>query len=292
MISHASDTPWLVAQAVADLRAVASAPRFALSGLAAEPGPDSALWRTVFDEDAEPVERCVATARLLAKTLKTRDALEDWLWAWEAVAPAMRIAPSPVSAALGCGFRVARDLGLAYQDVRPSATDCATLDHDTVIARLLPHLKSLSEAEREALAAHDWDQDRERHRDALDRLLGRDDCRLLQGEAYNPAEAVELCGYAPQHPQFAAATALLLIWSLEDQGYPYGNLFSRWMSHHPRYLELPQKWKTVILAGFRRAYETSESFQTDAFKRSLDESTRGPRHRTRPVATIPWRLDP
>lgn len=255
---------------------------------AASSGPlHDALWMAASSPDEDATGACIATAALLADAFETPNLQEDWLWVWEALGPALRSAPAPVRAALANGFREARKMGLAHDDVRPTEDDCHTQSAATVIAGLLPLVKNLDPEERRLIASADRYSKVKEHLDPLEALLARPNCHLGPGEAYHPAEAVELVAFAPKHLCFAAATALLLIWSLQDEDYVHGSLDGRWFNFHRTYKDLPHPWQRPILAGFRHVYEATGTFWQPWIPSVRKRSAEGWDGKL-----MPWHLDP
>lgn len=303
-------------QAIADLAAVAGDPGLPVPATIQHLGADAlavyrqaaptvrsapdwlsdSLWAAAHSPEDDPLGSCVAVAYLLARAVHAKDRSDNWLWVWKGLAPAIASAPRPVRAALANGFQAARRLGIAHDDVLPREADCTTEDRETVIDRLLPGPRSLGPEARRRLASSDRHSRPEEHLPRLEALLARSDCHIADGDAYYPAEAVELCAYDPKHPEFPAATALVLIWSLQDEGYE-GFLDFRWAPFHRFYRDLQPPWRRPILAGFRHAYETRELFEDDWWTggwRSQKRANRAKRAKLRapPVGPIPWFLNP
>ncbi|MEM6358197.1 MAG: hypothetical protein AAF844_21265 [Pseudomonadota bacterium] len=274
-----------VVQAVSDLRAVAAEPslpipvmikalgadsveRYRVARLTAplaparEGGPiTDALSLAVASPEEDPVGAAVATATLLAHAIETGDAGDDWLWAWEAVAPSLRRTTAPVRAALMNGFRRARTLGLASDEIRPSDDECITMSRQAVIEDLLTVARSMTSDDREEIAAFDYGHDVQRHLDALNAILADPECRRNAGgdDTWFPSEVVELAAYE-EGPWFGPSTALVLIWTLQDEDYAHGFVGGRWSRHHRRYGALPSGMRGPILQGFRHCYEARASF--------------------------------
>ena len=268
----------LRSQALADLRAVAVKSSLPLPRAVGDLGEEAAetyrmaqregrLPQTIDREQfREPLQLAMASpeedpdgcvtaiASLLAETLNTFDQRDDWLWTWEACAPVIRQAAAPVRAAVMIGFRTANYLGIAHELIRPTDEDCQSLSSDTVLPPLIDLAKTIDPETRQHIASADSYSQVSEHDGPLAALLARPDCRLGEGEAYYPAEAVELCAYTPGIG-FIESTALLLIWSIQDRSYAHGFLDSRWEKRCRTYLTLSEPWRTPVLRGFRYCYE-------------------------------------
>ncbi|MEM9783586.1 MAG: hypothetical protein AAF899_14060 [Pseudomonadota bacterium] len=301
-----SDHPLSLVQAVADLRAVASEPALgtpeairalganaveewhrvrAANALApvADGGPmrDAVMLAAVSTEE-DPVGAMVATAMLLAQTIETRDHSDDWLWAWEALSPYLRSAPARVRAALMNGFKRAREIGIAADEVRPSDQDCLTRDSNEVLKRLFAIARSMTDEQRATVATYDYGQDVERQLDALNTVLAHPSCAIgaAVSETWFPSEVVELAAYDHEAVGFVPCFALVMIWTVQDRSYAHSNVGSRWSGARRICLSLPMPIRKPILDGVRHCYEGFDSFD--------DVGGDGHAHLDK---TLPWFLD-
>ncbi|MEM6358324.1 MAG: hypothetical protein AAF844_21910 [Pseudomonadota bacterium] len=274
-----------VVQAVSDLRAVAAEPRLPIPmtiqalgadhvegyrrhrvadpvGLIRESGQiNDALDLAAVSPEEDPTSAAVATAALLAHDIETGVAHHNWLWIWDAAAPSFRGLAPPIRAAVMNGFRRAREMRLVAEDIRPSDADCMTMSLQAVIESLVAVARSMSPEDREEVASLDDEKDEQRHLSALDAVLADPGCRRDAGGdvTWFPSEVVELAAYE-EGPWFAASTALILIWTLQDEDYAHGFVGGRWSRDHRRYKALPSGMRGPILQGFRHCYEARASF--------------------------------
>jgi hypothetical protein len=77
-----------------------------------------------------------ATVLLLYERLSVEGGEDDGFWNWRRLAPHYRLAPPPLRAAIMCGFREGRRLGLISRPGRPTAGDCLTAPRETVLSDL------------------------------------------------------------------------------------------------------------------------------------------------------------
>ena len=105
-----------------------------------------------------------ATVLLLLERLSAEGGRDDGFWNWRRLAPHYRLAPSPLRAAIMCGFREARRLHRVGLAGAPTAQDCLTssraevlraLSRDRAAHPLLADIEDAVEAEADARRAGD-----------------------------------------------------------------------------------------------------------------------------------------
>jgi hypothetical protein len=111
------------------------------------------------EDDFEPF--VAATVVLLLERLSGAGGLDNGFWNWRRLAPHYRLAPPALRAAIMCGFREARRLGLVSLSGEPAAQDCLTVPREGVLAALgrnradHPFLSLVDEAIRTEADAQD-----------------------------------------------------------------------------------------------------------------------------------------
>lgn len=195
-----------------------------------------------------------ATCILLLDRFENSERGSDFEWEWDAFAARYRSADAPTRAAIMNGLDQGRKDSLISDVVRPSLSDCTTEPVLEVIHPLFQLAKSLTEEERKWIAQADYGENVKRHLSALNELLETDNCIYPTGEAWFPAEVVELVSHDSRNPGFVGCTAITLINAIADND-SQGNADFRWRSHRYSYGALAPTQRGAFQDGFRHLYE-------------------------------------
>lgn len=284
-------------QAIADLRAVAAETSFpipmAITAMGSNealrfenlrstdsllPASDDtlsdALWAAAMSPEEGADGAGLATAMLLGRAIEDGMPNTDFLTLWDVSYTHFARANPPVRAALMNGFRFAAEFFLADDTIRPEPAFCLTSKADSVIGQLLPFAHALDESQRQAIAEADRHSETALHLTALEAVLARPDCRMIEAEYWYPSEAVELAAFTPSNAGFKGALALILVNAIRDVSWPGVSSFHWTIFRASGVSAMDPAWRPFI-AAFRHLYETEPEFE-------LGEKRRPP------PPPIPW----
>ncbi|HMS96292.1 MAG TPA: hypothetical protein PKA03_13940 [Tabrizicola sp.] len=205
-----------------------------------------------------PERRTAATATLLHLVLATEtpDPATDDLWSYRNDFLAQ---PARIRAALMNGFDMLCLRGYCALTCRPAAKDCVT----HIFTDLEPHLIALAREMTPAEIGHvsraDYGNGAARHQSALQALLADPACAFPPGEAWYPAEVVELVSHVPGSPGHVPCMALVLLDAIRT-GDLHGNAEFRLGAQFDELLALPRPARDVFLATFRHLYEVERTW--------------------------------
>lgn len=231
---------------------------------------DLELYIRVAERAADPSSPSflAATALLLADRLQNglgADALDAHP---ERYADRFRAAPPAGRAAIVHGFiedAESNRYATAYSDPSKSAyLSFAPEDRLTRSAdALLPALKRIAHdllgPDLSSVAAADYGDRAEQHREALVAVLREQDCLFTDEQSWFPSEVVELVAHVRSTPGFVGCTALLLVNAIAT-GDPQDWFSFRWENLAEDYHALPKSVGAPILAGIRYLYESDAHF--------------------------------
>lgn len=251
-------------QVLADLQRVAA--------LQSVPNP----WSLALAPDTTPERRTAATATLLHLVLATEtpDPATDEFWSYQDDFLAQ---PARIRAALMNGFDMLCLRGFGASTCQPTGEACVTYPRADLERYLIALARQMTPAEIDHISRADYGNDVARHKAALLALLADGDVAYPSGEAWYPAEVVELVSHVPGSPGHVPCTAIVLLDALRT-GDLHGNAEFRLGNQFTQILTLPEPARTVLIAAFRHIYETERDWNPSVPTGSL------PMDQT----TLPW----
>lgn len=235
--------------------------------------PVAEPWGAALAADTPPDIRAAATATLLHLVLATRTpdpAIEDlWSHGREFLAR-----PAPLRAALMNAFDLLRRQGLAPDLCRPAPLDCVTHRRADLEMALIALARQMTPAEQDHIARADYGCDVARHHAALTALLADPGLAYPPGEAWYPAEVVELISHVPGAPGHVPCLAIVLLDALRTDD-AHGNADYRLGSQFDHLFALPLPVRAVLIAAFRHLYETDPTWNPSVPETAqpLDQTT-------------------
>ena len=268
-------------QVLSDLQSVAVA-GFGEVSLALSSGLDAGLRRLVFQQeckmtaadveilhaelmmlasmpDQDHANFMTATTILLSDRLQYGSGEDDLFWNWDAFQERYREAPSPVRAALMNGFRCAHEFGLVRLDQLPAGTDLRTYDEEDLLRLLKIIARSMTDDTRDLVCALAPRETRAVHRRALDNCL-KSSCILTEFGGWFPREVVDEVSLDPNHPAYAACTALMVLDAIATKDAA-GRMAHRYEEQADDYNLLGPDLRVPLLAGLRHLHEMGSDWE-------------------------------
>ncbi|SMX26730.1 hypothetical protein TRP8649_00815 [Pelagimonas phthalicica] len=185
------------------------------------------------------------------------EAVQDLAWLWEdnhriyeQAAPEMRVALLQAVAWLQ---------RFSHQRFEPEPKRELMLSRSLaeVEALLIPLAKSLSAAGVEAVARAEYGGDVEIHKAGLQKMLaGTDMVYPDPSDRRHPAEVVELVSHVPGQFGHAPCLAIVLLDAVRS-GDDCDNAAFRWKLQAEYILQMPERMRAPLVAGFRYLYESN-----------------------------------
>ncbi len=198
---------------------------------------------------------CAAAAETIISSLEsgTCDALLADLW--EVRSERLGRAPPPIRAALVNGLQRLVELGLFQGADVTQLSERVTLPRRLVESALIRIGRKMSADEIEHVARADYGCDVVRHRTALRAVLDHPELAYPDGEAWYPAEVVELVSHVPGQPGHVPCLAIVLLDALRT-GDAQGNAEYRLQQQFTELSELGSDLRDPLFAAFRHLYES------------------------------------
>lgn len=174
---------------------------------------------------------------------------------WAAKADHLRRAPPRIRAALMNGVQRLADLGLLALPDRPSPAELLTMPLQGLAPPLIAIARRMAPDERDHVAHADYGNDSARHRAALERLLDDPALAYPDGDAWYPAEVVELVSHVPGQPGHVPCLAIVLLDALRT-GDAQGNAEFRLGQQAAAIAALAPPVRDTFHAAFRHLYES------------------------------------
>lgn len=215
-------------------------------------------------EDAD-----IAVAVLVANDLQQGMWCGDTKEFAEAAVERVRHSPLRLRTAILRGLDALEDFAFRYEPTEYFLPrECRLSRQMNQILPKLCHLaRGMDQPTRKSIAAGDYGDKIEKHLEALENVLSRDDCRFAEGEYWYPSEVVELVAHVRSTPGFVQCTALLLANALPTND-AMGWFEFRWERLAIEYNKLPDSVRPPILAGIRYLYEADNEFIWHSHKES------------------------
>ena len=157
---------------------------------------------------------------------------------------------------------------------QPAPQDCITQPRADLERALIALARQMTPAEIDHIARADYGCDVARHHAALLTLLADPHVACPPGEAWYPAEVVELVSHVLGTPGHMPCLAIVLLDALRT-GDLHGNAEFRLANQFAELLALPQPARSVLLAAFRHIYETERNWNPSvpAAEIPIDQTT-------------------
>lgn len=218
----------------------------------------------------EDVEVCLeASLTMFEAAVLGVDAAQDLACLWEdnhriyeQAEPGMRVA---ILQAVAWLYRY------PYQSFEPKPKHdlMLSLNLPEVEALLIPLAKSLSAAGMEAVARADYGMDVEIHKASLQEMLaGADMAYPKHDDNWSlVAEVVELVAHVPGELGHAPCLAIVLLDAVQS-GDDRDNAAFRWERQAEYILQMPERMRAPLCAGFRFLYESRPDWGDFLFERA------------------------
>jgi hypothetical protein len=203
----------------------------------------------------------IAVAVLVANDLQQGMWCGDTKELAEAATERVRHAPLRLRTAILRGLDALEDFAFRHEPTEYFLPkECRLTRHmDQILPKLCHLARRTDQPTLKSIAASNYGDKIEKHLEALNNVLSREDCRFSEDEYWYPSEVVELVAHVRRTQGFVQCTALLLANALPTND-AMGWFEFRWERLAIEYNKLPHSVRPPILAGIRYLYESDNEF--------------------------------